>query len=782
MAAATPLQRSLGRLLRQFLVALAVTAVVGAVAGVVADALTRTVANEVLPQEAAAGRFLTTLNQLDAGLGAVGRAGPSELDEAAINVETAALALAATGPKTAGHQLTALISGSNVVIRQARDRRRANQQAFAATNRATTALEAVRTAVGDLATRTGERRVAAAAAMTTAQGSSQRASAQIKALIATQERLSQLELFIAQARQAEKRSRLSALRDRAGGHFESARNDLAAAGITDAALLAGLATCADALLGDTGLLARRLATLQAKGDVDMFLLEDDAANAVLSALNALRPLLATGIDEGELTAAQTSSGVTAALGALAAAEDLGRAAVAARIAAGTALLESTRALGASTPVALAQHANALAAALETANDQLAVVSAGDAGAARSARAALTEATAAVQGDTGLIQARSTSLSADATLALTVTTLSNDIATLRHEAEDSVTGLVATRTTAVGRMVLTARTAPILMMTVAFLAALVAVRTSRRITRSVIATETDNAQRTTDLDRILTDIRPRATSLTTAATNLTDIASILTAGAEGTRVSAVAAGETAGRVQGAITTVSAGTKSLDQAIRGIGTNVDEVAGVCREAVTLADEARSRITNLGEAGDRIQSIAELIARIAHQTNFLSLNAAIEAAKAGKAGLGFAVVATEIERLAKQIQASTAEVEAKVGEVRALAGSSVEAITGIHGIVTRIDRLQQSVATAVEEQIATTTAMGQSACEAASGVADIVTSVGAVATQAAAAAEAAQASDAAAQGVAATAVELETLSRAEDQTRPTATTAHSPSSSSA
>ena len=95
----------------------------------------------------------------------------------------------------------------------------------------------------------------------------------------------------------------------------------------------------------------------------------------------------------------------------------------------------------------------------------------------------------------------------------------------------------------------------------------------------------------------------------------------------------------------------------------------------EAVAQAEKTDARINALSQAASRIGDVVKLITAIAEQTNLLALNATIEAARAGEAGRGFAVVASEVKALAAQTAKATDEIGTQIAGMQTATAESVE-----------------------------------------------------------------------------------------------------------
>jgi methyl-accepting chemotaxis protein len=157
------------------------------------------------------------------------------------------------------------------------------------------------------------------------------------------------------------------------------------------------------------------------------------------------------------------------------------------------------------------------------------------------------------------------------------------------------------------------------------------------------------------------------------------------------------------------------ESGQQVVRQSMARIEQLADSATSASSSIESLSAEIQNIGTVLSVIKSVAE-------QTNLLALNAAIEAARAGEQGRGFAVVADEVRALAKRTQQSTEEIERLVSALRSAAQSSVQqiqnsgelvklavsdalqtesALGSIAAAVSLIQQMNQQIAAAAEEQ---------------------------------------------------------------------------------
>lgn len=132
------------------------------------------------------------------------------------------------------------------------------------------------------------------------------------------------------------------------------------------------------------------------------------------------------------------------------------------------------------------------------------------------------------------------------------------------------------------------------------------------------------------------------------------------------------------------------------------NVESINAALHTVDRIREEVNAtsdRVKDLGKAGERIGSIVDTINSIAEQTNLLALNAAIEAARAGEHGRGFAVVADEVRKLAEQSSKATEEIGRLINEVRGNVNLTLEAMNRSNAEVEKSSQAASNAATSME-----------------------------------------------------------------------------------
>ncbi|MBY0431155.1 MAG: methyl-accepting chemotaxis protein [Rhodospirillales bacterium] len=161
--------------------------------------------------------------------------------------------------------------------------------------------------------------------------------------------------------------------------------------------------------------------------------------------------------------------------------------------------------------------------------------------------------------------------------------------------------------------------------------------------------------------------------------------------------------TIGQTSQAVNEVASSASSVSSAVQ-------DAAGLVAAGKTEMQDVVTVVRDFSESSKRIHQIAEMISRIAAQTNMLSLNAAIEAARAGEHGKGFAVVAEEVRKLADHTAGSVGEISTLVAEATAQAERGVALVDAVNGrmelIASKVresDSMMHRIASAMTEQSA-------------------------------------------------------------------------------
>ncbi|WP_369255862.1 methyl-accepting chemotaxis protein [Geodermatophilus amargosae] len=233
-----------------------------------------------------------------------------------------------------------------------------------------------------------------------------------------------------------------------------------------------------------------------------------------------------------------------------------------------------------------------------------------------------------------------------------------------------------------------------------------------------------------LGGVLVLVRDSAGRLQGASTQLDSAASGIAEFSRAAADQTDAVVASAGEVAASVDTVATGSSQMETAIREIAHNAAEAARVAGQAVDVAETTTRTVGKLGDSSQEIATVVKLINGIAEQTNLLALNATIEAARAGEAGKGFAVVASEVKELAQETARATEDISRRVEAIQGDTAGAVEAISRISAVIGEINDFQATIAAAVEEQTATTNEMNRNVAEAAGGSRHIATAIGGLA----------------------------------------------------
>ncbi|NOY43767.1 MAG: PAS domain S-box protein [Planctomycetes bacterium] len=242
-------------------------------------------------------------------------------------------------------------------------------------------------------------------------------------------------------------------------------------------------------------------------------------------------------------------------------------------------------------------------------------------------------------------------------------------------------------------------------------------------RKVIAGVAQNA---TVLNNTSNDLSETATKLAQGAGETTTQSATVSSAAEEMSINMTNMAASTEEMTTNVKTVASAVEEMTASISEIAKNAEQASSVASNAANLAESSNQTIGQLGSAADEIGKVIEVIQDIAEQTNLLALNATIEAARAGDAGKGFAVVATEVKELAKQTADATEDIRSRIEGIQGSTQEVVESIGKISEVISEVNHVSTTIASAVEEQSITTKEIARSVTQTSDAASTVSTGV--------------------------------------------------------
>lgn len=229
-----------------------------------------------------------------------------------------------------------------------------------------------------------------------------------------------------------------------------------------------------------------------------------------------------------------------------------------------------------------------------------------------------------------------------------------------------------------------------------------------------------------------------TDLTSAADHLSAVAAKMAERATHNGGESAVVATTTRQVATNMSQVARRSRELADTLEHAGETSNRVKSATDNAVELVVKSGVHTRALADSADEIEGVTTLIDNIARATHMLSINAAVEAARAGDAGRGFAVVASEIKLLAGQTRTAAADIAHRITNIRSAIGQVGRGHEGMERAIAAVEGMSSSIMEAIERQSAFTQSVATHIDEAAAATDLIHDSAGKISQNAMSAAD--------------------------------------------
>ena len=204
-----------------------------------------------------------------------------------------------------------------------------------------------------------------------------------------------------------------------------------------------------------------------------------------------------------------------------------------------------------------------------------------------------------------------------------------------------------------------------------------------------------------VQELVVEVENVARSVTAQSEMLLELANNLTNQSEETTTQSGTALDVSRDAASNTQNVATAVEELSTSIAEINRQTEDASTVTERARSEAEESQHNIVSLENASSQIGSIIDLINDIAHRTKLLSLNATIEAERAGELGKGFAVVAEEVKSLADQTANATGKIGDLTGAIQTEVQKAAKSMSTVGDVIHQVNDIQNTITRSVEEQ---------------------------------------------------------------------------------